>query len=68
MSRLVTDILRAEDNTSFRRQMKRFKKRAKKRMYDSGALLTMVFVAFCAAALSDAVEESEEDESLPRLH
>ncbi|HRH23766.1 MAG TPA: hypothetical protein PK295_04010 [Candidatus Magasanikbacteria bacterium] len=69
MSRVLTDILRAENNPSFRREMKRLEKAVKNRIYHGSVMLAMVFVAFCSAALSDVVEESEEDEpSSPTLH
>ncbi|MBP9732505.1 MAG: hypothetical protein KBD29_03550 [Candidatus Magasanikbacteria bacterium] len=68
MSRLLTDILRAEENPSSRREMKRLEKAVKNRIYHGSAMLAMVFIAFCAAALDDAVEESEEDGSPPQLH
>jgi len=49
--------------------MKRLEKAVKNRIYHGSVMLAMVFVAFCSAALSDVVEESEEDEpSSPTLH
>lgn len=68
MSRVLTDILRAESNPSFRKEMRRLEKAVKNRIYDGGVLLAMVFVAFCSAALSDAVDESEEDDPLQQFH